>query len=399
MTNLMNNIDLFDLHNAGLHPASTFKYADLANRLRVDIEQGRVNSRVEGDYELFDYNSYGIFDAGWTETALVARGLVLDHKRKRVAAYAFPKFFNYGEVTYTLPSTDFTATEKLDGSLGICYWFEGAEGGYWRVNTRGSFDSDQAKWATKWLAKHPEVTKNFFKGNTYLFEVIYPENKIVVPYDFSGLVLLGAYHRDGWEFERYELEEVIEGTGLRLAEVHEFNSVEEMLEQAKELPFDKEGWVLSYPCGYKVKIKGDEYCRVHRLISNCTPLAVWNSYKSLDDFELLKKDLPEEFRVDLDNMVKIFNELFYKKLRGIQEWVEYTKAWADRDVGLASSNGEIPKSAAKWIFAARKTDFFAEIEVAGPLRDKFCLSFRPTNNHLEGYTPTSAMNRFESDAE
>lgn len=113
--NLINDIDLFELHNAGMHPAATYSYEKLLKALRKDIEEGRVNSRVLGNYELFDYNSYGIYDAGWTETALVARGLVLDHKRKKIAAMPFPKFFNYGEVTCTLPNTEFTSTEKMDG--------------------------------------------------------------------------------------------------------------------------------------------------------------------------------------------------------------------------------------------------------------------------------------------
>ncbi len=395
MTNLMNNIDLFVLHNGGMHPVATYRFDVLLANLRADVDAGRVNSRVLGDYELFDYNSYGIFDAGWSETALMARGLVLDHKRKKIAAMPFPKFFNWGEVTTELPNTEFTVTEKLDGSLGICYWYETDDEAYWRVNTRGSFESDQAKWATDWLRDNPQVTEKFVKGNTYLFEVIYPENKIVVAYDYSGLVLLGAYFAEGWEFERYELEELAAETGLRISRQEKFGSVEEMLEKAKDLPVNEEGWVLSYPCGYRVKIKGDEYCRVHRLISNCTPLSVWESYKKLDDFEVLKRDLPEEFRLDIDNMVKIFNQLFYEKLRKIKELVDDTRDWTDKDVGLAASEGKIARSEVKWIFAARKKNFFDEVDRVGSARDKFCEQFRPDSNYLEGYVPTSAMNRFE----
>lgn len=543
MSNLMNNINIFDLHIAGLHPASTYNYADLLNKLRVDAELGRVNSRAEGDYELFYYNSYGIFDVGWSETALLARGLVLDHKRKKIAAMPFPKFFNYGEVTTELPETQFTVTDKMDGccdedviiytengektikdicenkylgnvacynidtdeielkpiighsiqdnnydwyeielesgksivltgnhkvwlpslncyrkvedlkgdeefllteeedldlllkiskiksikkldnhqskrydievkdnhnffandilvhnSLGIAYWFGGSNG-YWSVNTRGSFESDQARWATSWLNTQKNITDNLVKGNTYLFEIIYPENKIVVAYDFAGLVLLGAYHRDGYEYERYELEELRDKTGVKLVDTRNFNSVEDMLEKAKELSVNEEGWVLTYPCGYRVKIKGDEYCRVHRLISNCTPLSVWNSFKMCDDFDVLKRDLPEEFRIDLDNMNEIFTEKFNKKLNEVKEWMNYTKNWSDRDIGLASANGEIPRHVTKWIFASRKKNFLAEVEKASMARAKFCEDFRPNANYLEGYTPTSAMNRFEADAE
>lgn len=398
MTNLMNNINIFDLHNAGLHPASTYKYVDLVNQLRVDIEMGRVNSRAEGDYELFDYNSYGIYDAGWSETALIARGLVVDHKLRRVAAMPFPKFFNYGEATLELPDGEFTVTDKMDGSLGIAYWYGGANG-YWRVNTRGSFESDQARWATSWLNTQKNITDHMVKGDTYLFEIIYLENKIVVAYDFNGLVLLGAYHSDGYEYERYELEEFRDRTGVKLVETRNFDSVEEMLEKAKSLSVNEEGWVLTYPCGYRVKIKGDEYCRVHRLISNCTPLSVWNSFRMCDDFDTLKRDLPEEFRVDLDNMNEIFTEKFDRKLEDIERWVKYTDKWSDKDVGLAASNDEIPRSVTKWIFAARKNNLLAEVKKAGPIRQKFCEEFRPNANYLEGYTPTSAMNRFEADAE
>lgn len=398
MSKLMNNINIFDLHNAGLHPASTYKYADLLNELRVDQEMGRVNARSEGDYELFDYNSYGIFDVGWSETALCARGLVLDHKRKAIAAMPFPKFFNYGEITMELPNTEFSVTDKMDGSLGIAYWF-GGENGYWRVNTRGSFESDQARWATAWLETQKYITDKLVKGSTYLFEIIYPSNKIVVAYDFSGLVLLGAYHEDGYEYERYELEELRDSTGVKLVEVRNFSTVEDMLEKAKQLSVNEEGWVLTYPCGYRIKIKGDEYCRVHRLISNCTPLSVWNSFRMNDDFEVLKKDLPEEFRVDLDNMNEIFTTKFEKKLSDVKGWLDYTAGWTNKDVGLAASNGELPRSITKWIFTARKLDLLAEVVKTGELRNKFCEDFRPTANFLEGYTPTSAMNRFEADAE
>jgi len=393
--NLMNNINVFDLHEEGVHPVVGYSFAELLQKLNEDVALGRINSRTCGHHVLFDYNSYGIYDHGWSDVAVLARGLVLSLKECRVVAMPFPKFFNWGEATTELPPTDFTATEKMDGSLGICYWYEGDEGSYWRVNTRGSFESDQAVWATKWLAENPEITRNFIRGDTYLFEIIYPSNKIVVTYDFSGLVLLGAYHGSGQEYYREELEELSNKTKVRLVNIHEFDSVEEMLEKAKQLSVNEEGWVLSYPCGYRVKVKGDEYCRVHRLISHCTPLSVWASFVAMDDFESLKKDLPEEFRVDIDNMVQIFTDLFNKKWKSVNEWLNYTREWTNKGIGLGASHGEIPKDMAKWIFTGRKVDLSAEVNRAGDIRKKFCEEFRPHANVLAGYEPTSAMNRFE----
>lgn len=397
MTNLMNNINTMNVHSDGYHPVASYEFADLLTKLGADVELGRINTRVLGTHVLYDYNSYGIYDLGWSDVSLLSRGLVLDLKNKKVVAMPFPKFFNYGEATTELPTTEFTTTEKMDGSLGICYWFDDGMSSYWRVNTRGSFESDQAVWATKWLAEHPEITNEFILGSTYLFEIIYPENKIVIPYDFSGLVLLGAYHGSGREHTRKELEHLVERNGLKIAEVHDFNSVEEMLESAKTLPVDREGWVLHYPCGYRVKVKGDEYCRVHRLISNCTPLSVWSSFIECDDFEVLKKDLPEEFGVDIDNMLVIYNRMFEAKFETINKWINKTYDWNNKGIGLGVSHGEIPKDIGSWIFTSRKVDFFAEVNKVGDVRRKFFNEFRPKNNILEGYVPTSAMNRFDGE--
>src|SRR5690606_36552854 len=110
----------------------------------------------------------------------------------------FGKFFNLGEMPETrlenLPKENYTVTEKMDGSLGIIYNYKGK----WRVATRGSLSSEQAKRAEQILTKYDmsEIPINF----TILVEIIYPENKIVVNYgNEEKLVVLGAYDRDKLE--------------------------------------------------------------------------------------------------------------------------------------------------------------------------------------------------------
>jgi RNA ligase len=399
MTNLMNNIDILDLHADGMHPAVSYEFDELVRLLRKDMDDNRVNSRTMGNYELFDYNSYGIFDAGWSRTALIARGLVVNHKLGKVVAYPFPKFFNWGEVTEGVPDEPFTAYEKLDGSMGIAFWE--SEKGFWQVNTRGSFESDQSKWATKWLNEREETTAKLVKGDTYLFEIIYPENKIVIPYSYTGLSLIGAYTENGSEYEDLSLEFISSNTELRSPMIYAPNSIENLLKLAKGLPVYEEGWVLKFASGYRVKIKGDEYCRVHRLISNCTPITVWENYVAMEDFEALKKDLPEEFRSDLDNMVKIFDRMFDAKYETVAMWIDKTHDWTNKGIGLGVSHGEIPKEVSKWLFTSKKegvVNFTKSLNSAGDVRRKFLFEFRPKNNVLEGYYPTTAMNRFEVDA-
>lgn len=46
------------------------------------------------------------------------------------------------------------------------------------IATRGSFESDQALWATEWIQKRFRPV-DFLAGYTYLYEIIYPENRVV----------------------------------------------------------------------------------------------------------------------------------------------------------------------------------------------------------------------------
>jgi RNA ligase len=105
---------------------------------------------------------YGQF---WDEITLQCRGLVTDNEGN-VVARPFKKFFNIEEGKHT-PTEEFEVFEKMDGSLGILFFYDGK----WIIATRGSFISDQSKKAYELLEKYP--TENLDKNNTYLFEIIY----------------------------------------------------------------------------------------------------------------------------------------------------------------------------------------------------------------------------------
>jgi len=83
-------------------------------------------------------------------------------------------------------------TNKEDGSLGILYPVP--SGGY-AVATRGSFASDQALWATAWFRKYADY--GYFNPKyTYLFEILASWNRIVLSYDWEGLVLIGIIDKE-----------------------------------------------------------------------------------------------------------------------------------------------------------------------------------------------------------
>jgi RNA ligase len=78
--------------------------------------------------------------------------------------------------------------DKLDGSLGILYFYDDKP----YIATRGSFTSEQAERANKIFQKKYSHL-HFNKEHTYLFEIIYPENRIVVDYGAKeDLILLAV---------------------------------------------------------------------------------------------------------------------------------------------------------------------------------------------------------------
>lgn len=375
------------------HLARTVPFDELYRNLLAEKEAGNVRSQRDGDLELFTYSEACVYERRWTPWSLIARGLIVDAAAGQVVATPFPKFFNYGEARDTLPAESFTTTEKLDGSLGIVYH----HGGRWRVATKGSLKSDQAKWAERWIHEVPATAKALRPGVTYLTEILYPENRIVIRYAYAGLVLLSAFDEAGEEFSRADLERASGVTGMQIVKAHEYDSLDALLDLAKTLAADREGFVVRFDSGLRIKIKGDEYCRIHRLVSDCTPLGVWEVMAAGDSLERVRKDLPEEFRRDFDTIYSILEEKSFAFQDQLAAAVKQTEHLSDKELGLqlqAREQSEVDR----FIFPARKQDFIAQMANPGTAaRRKAFMTFRPTGNRLLGYEPSSAMNRFAAE--
>lgn len=137
---------------------------------------------------IYNYTPSCQYSNAWSPVTTQCRGLITD-EYGWVVARPFSKFMNYGQdPDVEFPPGDPIVSEKMDGSLGIIYSYDGE----YAVATRGSFASDQAQWATDWLHKnYPFYTQP--GGVTTLVEIIYPQNRIVVDYKGDeGLWLLGA---------------------------------------------------------------------------------------------------------------------------------------------------------------------------------------------------------------
>ncbi|MDO8483882.1 MAG: RNA ligase [Candidatus Limnocylindrales bacterium] len=188
--------------------------ADLLDVRLLDSHlcEGLVSVRLHptAPLRIFNYTAKCQYNRAWDDVTRQCRGLIVNDGNV-VVARPWPKFYNYGEHVPTswsgearpaeraegggdaLPHLDLDAlvevTDKLDGSLGILY---PSAPGRWEIATRGSFESEQALRATKiWRDHYGFIMID--PSWTWLFEIVYPENRIVVDYaGMDDLVFLGA---------------------------------------------------------------------------------------------------------------------------------------------------------------------------------------------------------------
>jgi len=368
------------------HIAYSISFDELYEGLLREVELGHVNRQVNGLLELFDYSMSCTMEKAWNVFTLSARGLIVCPSEKRIIACGMEKFFNYGETGLpdSVKALSYSVLEKMDGSCIFCYFYNEK----WHCSTRGSFSSDQAIWAEKYLHEHIDLSL-LNEETTYICEAIYPENRIVVKYDHDALYLLTAFDRLNGQEMGYEYILEKEAAGFKLPKLYEFSSIDEILTICKTLSYNEEGFVVRFSDGYRIKIKGDEYVRVHRLISNCKPINVWEILLAKDDIAVIKTQMPEEMHRDMDEIYNILNNKFYELLNSIKEVYEYTKHLSDKELGLS----EVPHRS--FVFAMRKNNLLEEAEKGNSkIRKSLFNVFYPKANILPGYTPSNVMNRF-----
>ena len=236
---------------------------------------------------IWNYTEEVQYGNKWDEMTLSARGLVTD-EFGTIVARPFKKFFNMEEGKHT-PTQDFEVFEKVDGSLGIVFNYKGE----WIIATRGSFTSDQAIKGKEMLngLKMDKVPQNL----TYLFEIIYPENRIVVDYgNQEKLVLLGAIEvGSGIEISRHTLEYFASEIGSDIAK--SYNGIKDYSVLKNMVKDNEEGFIVRFSNGDRMKIKGQEYLRLHKIMTNVSTTAVWDVLSNGGNFENLLKDVPDEF--------------------------------------------------------------------------------------------------------
>ncbi|MBC7881196.1 MAG: T4 RnlA family RNA ligase [Anaerolineae bacterium] len=249
--------------------------------------QGRYIAETkhpEADLYIYNYTPQAQYERYWTPETLACRGLILD-AQGTVAARPFPKFFNLEEYQDPIPVEPFQVYEKLDGSLGILYFAHGKP----RIATRGSFTSDQALKATELLYKqYLNSLGNLDPRLTYLFEIIYPQNRIVVDYGGKEMLTL------------LTVIETVTGQELPLPNigfplVKCYDGIDDLSALKAFETENQEGFVIRFQSGLRLKVKFEEYKRLHRIVTQVSTKTIWEYLRDGRPLEGLLDRVPDEF--------------------------------------------------------------------------------------------------------
>jgi RNA ligase len=264
------------------------------NIIKEYIDAGLIEKNNHPVYpiSIYNYSRDCQFEKKWDNITLNMRGTILD-AQGNLLARTFPKFFNMEEMG-SIPNETFDVFEKMDGSLGILFHYEDE----WILATKGSFTSDQALKGFEMLKSYDY--QKLHKDYTYLFEIIYEENRIVCQYDFEDLVLLGMIeNKTGYEVDLYEdgndirLKNLIENIGFKI--VKKYYGIEDYRNLKNLIDNNHEGFVLRFESRLRMKIKGDEYVRLHKLLTNFSNVDIWESLMLGKDLTLMLEKVPDEF--------------------------------------------------------------------------------------------------------
>lgn len=230
-------------------------------------------------YRFASYSDFNKPLASSSVSALELRGIsfVADneknlHSRKRFLM--LHKFFNINQTEgYMLrdlcKNRIVSAQEKVDGSMVRFLKINGNV----KAKTNFAFDSWQSEAAEEIYRKNINIKDivdyTLSRGVAAMFEFLSPDNRIVVRYPEQKLVLLQMRREtDGSYFSEYAVRQTANEFCVDCASFMPNNiTLDDYVEMAK-CTENKEGWVLTFDGGKKVKLKTRWYLSLHRAISD-----------------------------------------------------------------------------------------------------------------------------------
>lgn len=275
------------------------------------VAEGYINvqKHPSADIYIYNYSKICSLEGKWNEATLQCRGVIVD-KDYNVLSRPFDKFFNYEEIEdkSIVPNGKAEAFEKIDGSLGITYWVDDTP----YIATRGSFVSDQAVHATKILHTKYREQWDIMRKNrafTFLFEIVYPDNRIVVDYgDMDDIVLLAVINNSNPQIEL-----PVDIYRDCFCTVKSYGMFEDWLNIRDKIKGDnREGFVLRFDNGFRMKMKYEDYFRLHRLRTYLTKKHIFEFIETnrRDELSEMLFQFDEEIKMLVEKIISEFDKRY-----------------------------------------------------------------------------------------
>lgn len=297
------------------------------DELERAIEAGLVRRKFHttAPLAILNYAEKAVFERHWNDVTLACRGLIYNTDTLELVARPMKKFFNFDEMSAQIPHGPCLVAPKMDGSLGVLHHNRYSD--EWAIATRGSFVSEQALRGTKIFHEMWDWNSGFMPSvlHTYLFEIVYRENRIVVDYgDLEALVLLEVIDN---ETGRADLDEFDACDWPVKTERRLIPSFYDTI--ASDIPAGEEGFVIYWPgADYRVKVKSAEYVELHRLVTGLNERVVWRAFGPDGTGVSLQKfcePLPDEFHSWVADVVERLSTELLRRLNEVErQFVEIT---------------------------------------------------------------------------
>ena len=290
--------------------------------------------KIDNNYAIFNYD----FNCNFANPVVQeARGIIIDYKNLEVVCWPFRKFGNHNE-SYcdTIDWDSARVLEKVDGSI-IKLWFD-FEKNDWQFSTNGTIRAENASVDKYYnlcfmdLINEADNLKDIpfetlDKNNTYIFELVGPQNQIIVKYPNPSLYHLGT--RNNISGQEMELD-----IGIKKPNSYKLKSLDDCVNAVLNLnknnsdEIKQEGFVVVDKNYHRIKVKSPEYLVMSR-ISQVTAISkkdclflLLNNTQKLEVFGKNNTDLLPSIKYydykftelkDLSNKMVLFTRALYKE--------------------------------------------------------------------------------------
>lgn len=205
------------------------------------------------------------------------RGLILDADTNEIISFPFTKFFNFGEANAAeIDWKSASILQKVDGSLVKIVRI----GEKLLISTNGTIDAFKAPVAEQIGCKYKSfgeivqevlnekcvIFADFVEGETYMFELVSPWTRVVVPHKTNDMYFLGVRHNES--FEEFLPYNHPLATRFKTPQKFDLHTLDECIAATKKMPWDEEGYVVVDKDFNRVKVKSPAYVAAHNLKGN-----------------------------------------------------------------------------------------------------------------------------------